>query len=345
MANELYQGIGTELQGKGFLVEEKEADKKRQLQTLEDTGLYVAEPKLDGIWFSADIGEGGTAEDVVIRSREGKTKDVEPLRKVLAKCFPSRTTLIGELGYGSQTAVEKKERIGHDFCDLFDITCYAGESLLNDRRADRRETLRNAHFAAMHEAANRGLDELWFSLTEQWVDNFVQHYEDEAEGIVLKRKDNGAYVGGGKLKEWIKVKKQYTDDFVVMGWVKSVSETKKDRNMVAAIICGAYVNCTQYQAWKKYEGWLKTLEIQTLEPPRTLQSDYRLILVPLVKCGAIPHELSLDMAEHFEEKYLGRTVEISHFMKFKSGSVRHPGFVRFRDDKLSRECIEENVEL
>lgn len=39
------------------------------------------------------------------------------------------------------------------------------------------------------------------------------------------------------------------------------------------------------------------------------------------------------------DAYIGKVVEVAGFEVFDSGSMRHPSFVRVRDDKDAKECV------
>jgi len=94
----------------------------------------------------------------------------------------------------------------------------------------------------------------------------------------------------------IKVKKVIEDDFVIMGFIESNSATAK--------AVGGMVQAIEYGDGKKVIG----------------------------QCGSMPHWLKIDMYKN-PQKYLGRVVTIRGKERFKSGALRHPAFVCFRDDK------------
>ena len=93
----------------------------------------------------------------------------------------------------------------------------------------------------------------------------------------------------------VKIKRVIEDDFEIMGFEESTSDTaKKHGGMVAAIIYG--------KDGKR-----------------------------LGRCGSMPHDLKIDMYKN-PDKYLGKVVVIRGKERFKSGALRHPAFDRFRDE-------------
>jgi ATP-dependent DNA ligase len=44
------------------------------------------------------------------------------------------------------------------------------------------------------------------------------------------------------------------------------------------------------------------------------------------------------------DKYIGTVIEVEGFEQLPSGAVRHPRFIRFRDDKRPTECVWEEAE-
>jgi len=100
--------------------------------------------------------------------------------------------------------------------------------------------------------------------------------------------------------DWLKVKKRLTADYVVMGLGPS-----KTHSGPASLVCGAIVGDK---------------------------------MRPLVKVPLRGDEAKREAGEHFE-RFMGRVVEIAHYGAYKNGSLRHPIFVRFRDDKRPSECV------
>lgn len=283
-----YQGCGRELTkdvtNPSIMAEE--------LTSLEKAGSFLAEPKLDGIWIVCFAGKKGNN----FWSRNAKPKDYELAEDLL----PAGTILIGELGFGSERAAVRREDYGHGFMDVFDILMLEYEPLHHLTDIDRRMVL---------EEFNRGLSldlQARFRLVPQWTGNFVDRLNEQHEGLVIKQFSDQRYIGKRtKVDHWIKAKKWYEEDMVIMRWTKSEAETKTAEPMAESVTCGQYVDGK---------------------------------LTPLVKIGAMTDEWSKKFAQDFKT-YKGQVMKIAHFGKFKSGSLRHPSMICIRDDKDPKDCI------
>lgn len=235
-------------------------------------------------------------------SRTGKDKaGLKDLRERFP-CFGPDSVLIGELGVGSQAAAGEKRRIGHDYIDLFDVVWHEGQDLCHMALDARRAILTRIWGACSSE---------WVRLVPQFHTDFVRRYEAEPEGLVLKRTD-AAYVPGTPSTDWVKAKKRHTADYVILDWQLSTAETKTAEPMAATILCGAYV--------------------------RSRDGHGTMHLAPLVKVGGLARRLARDVARDFGA-FRGRVAEIGHCGQFRSGSLRHPAFIRLRPDKRAEECI------
>jgi DNA ligase-1 len=53
--------------------------------------------------------------------------------------------------------------------------------------------------------------------------------------------------------------------------------------------------------------------------------------------GGFTDELREEIWKRCED-YIGRVIEVRGWQVFDSGSLRHPQFVRFRDDKKASDC-------
>jgi len=301
--NECYQNIG-ELWG-------SEANKAQRLHQLERQGGFVAEPKHDGIWCSVEI----DAADVVIRSRTGRRQNVPELEAAVAECQPTRpkdqgflARLLGIRADTARTVLIGELSVGTTEAvnrrqQVGHVVVDAFDIIVDRGRDVSSESLRCRRARLVEVLERPGLSE-WLRLVPQWTRDFARHYADEKEGLVLKRASS-AYTVGSANENWIKVKKQHTADCVVIDWNPSKRRGRRGREQAASVLCGAF--------------------------------DARGVLVPLVKVPMLDDELSRRVAREFAF-YRGRVIEISHYGATRKGSLRHPGFVRFRHDKAPEEC-------
>ncbi len=286
-----YQGCGNLLAG-------TEEEKKSFLQEIERKGDYFAQPKCDGIWA------------IVFGTRMEVFKEMCNTNRIFSRNKIEKedyhlpfvgldTAIVGELGYGSERATIRREKCGHNFMDVFDILFYKGKYVGDLLEIERRKILKK-----WYESLNFD-DTKFFNILPIWFSKFVERYEKQYEGIILKKKFNGKYEPGTKSPHWIKVKKEYDWDMVIMDWEISVAETKKNQSMAKNITVGQFVN-----------GRLKEM----------------------CKVGSLPLNVCISIAQNFSS-YKGKVIVVHGFNRFKSGAIRHPSFIRFRDDKDPKNCI------
>lgn len=284
----LYQGC----KGKIRSVEE--------LDALERTNDWWAEPKYDGIWICTSSMGPGT--EFISRTGQRKALCLPPL--------PSGTVLVGEAAYGSQTGVQRRASVGHDLIDVFDVLQIGTDYLKDAPGWARRRALER--FLADHKELQDH-----YLLAPRWDRSFVDKYMEQVEGLILKPKDDGPYVGG-KVDAWLKAKKHPTNDYVILGSTTSDAETKA--GMCRNIICG---------------GWVPSHALEDRDDIHEQRDGW--FLVELVRVGS----MTFDLATRFEQNidsFVGKVVEVAHYGLFESGACRHPSLVRIRDDKPSWEC-------
>jgi ATP-dependent DNA ligase len=281
-----YQGCGTVVES------DKPTELANRVHELEKTGEWYAEPKADGINISV-FSDGK-------RNRFWSRNSLEKEYGLVDMPLPAGTLLIGELGAGSEYALERRAKLGHDFVDVHGILVVNYKPILHLNEIERRDALEEFY---------SGLDKnlcKHFMLMSRWTDKFSERITKEHEGLVLKRKDSGPYIGrGAKPSYWMKAKKWFESDMVVMEIRLSNAKTKTTVPMVKDLTCGQYV-----------DGVLK----------------------PLTSVGGgITDAMSREIAANFEQ-YRGKVVKLYHNGQFKSGALRHAGIIGFRDDKDPEDC-------
>ena len=283
-----YQGCAISLEG-------EESEKIAVLDKLEKSGQYYAQPKCDGIWASL-WGEGGQTR-AFSRNRLEKADHGLP-------GVGDGNCIVGELGYGSQHSKERKKKLGYSFADVFDILWFDGHYVGDRGERSRRGILKSWWYSLPEDTRKH------FILLPVWLDRFSDRYVKEHEGLVVKKKNLGAWQCGTKHPDWIKAKKEQDYDVVIMGWELSNATTKVAEPMCKNVVVGQYIG-----------GQLKRMG----------------------KVGSIPHELSKKIAQDFG-KFTGRVIVVRSNMRFNSGSFRHiklapfVGEYPFRDDKNPEDC-------
>lgn len=283
-----YQGCG------GKVPSQTPDEIEAELDQIEAGGEFVAEPKLDGWWVAVFTGDTNRFWSRSCMEKDYELEDFE---------MPAGCLIVGELGVGTQRAIERREEIGHGWVDVYDLLVVDYEPIAHLSDAARR-----AYLEAWHEDLSPE-QQARFRLVPQWDEGLAGRFEAEHEGLVLKRKDGGAYTGRGvKPNHWVKAKKWFEEDMVIMAVTISKAETKTAEPMAEAVTCGQYV-----------DG----------------------VLTELVKVGSMTDEWSRRFAQDFAA-YEGKVMKVAHFGRMKGGSLRHPSMRDdVRDDKAPEECVYE----
>lgn len=155
------------------------------------------------------------------------------------------------------------------------------------------------------------------------------------EGIILK--DMGAtYYQGKRHKSWVKVKKQRTFDVVFMGIELAKDESVKKGDSTASVTrikgkAGA-IRYGQYTAKPAIAIQTESTLFAGLQIPQTSER---------VELGTVSgfDDATRDDITANAEQYVGRVFEVTGQEQFASGSIRHPRFLQWRDDKRAEDCI------
>jgi len=146
------------------------------------------------------------------------------------------------------------------------------------------------------------------------------------EGIVAKKADS-IYVSA-RSGSWMKIRAVETGDFVVVGW----SEPPGERQGLSSLHLGCYQGDTLVHAGSVGTGFTTEqlgeiremlLEIEVDECPATGEG----VFMP----GRVQRWVRPELV-----------AEVRYREWTEAGLLRHPSFVRFRDDKRPRECFLED---
>lgn len=282
-AQEWYQGCGDKAEG-------DEQVMKDFLIGAERIG-WPAEPKMDGINITC-FSDG----------KENRFWSKTPKEKPYGLNYlplPAGTILIGELGFGSEHALQRRAQYGYDFMDVYGILAQNYESLLTLNDEQMRKRLER-----FFDNDLPGNLRKHFKLVPRFYKNLVKEFEAQHEGLVVKKPS--VYRGRGiYVSEWIKVKKWTEDDMVIMAMTISSAKTKTAVPMTETITCGQYVNGQ---------------------------------LTPLVDVGGMTEKWSKKFASNFSA-YKGKVIKLGHYGQFASGSLRNPWVVDLRDDVEPEDCV------
>ncbi|HSH44700.1 MAG TPA: DNA ligase D, partial [Longimicrobiales bacterium] len=140
------------------------------------------------------------------------------------------------------------------------------------------------------------------------------------EGLVAKKAD--APYHGGRSGDWLKIRADLVDDFCVVGW----TDPKGTRSGFGALHLGAYDGDRLVYAGRAGTGFSEAQIAAAEEALRSVEIDE-----PLAE-GA-----PTGRGHHWTPP--GLVVEVRYREWTDEGLLRHPVFLRFRDDKAPSECV------
>jgi len=118
------------------------------------------------------------------------------------------------------------------------------------------------------------------------------------------------------------------------GWVLKDGNMLNWRKLKVERTIDAFVIATN-DGKGKHLGQVGSLELAVYRDDDTW--------VPICSCGGMTDDERSDMSL---KSPIGRVVEVTYQLVDAKGRLRHPRFVRFRDDKRSVECLaDQDVEL
>ena len=142
------------------------------------------------------------------------------------------------------------------------------------------------------------------------------------EGIMLKKLDS-KYVEGTRTSKWLKFKKVNTDDCVVLGLATGEN---KFASLFGALVVGQFIN-GKMQVVARVSGMTDAIRNELNAQIRALP------------CDASGTFWKGEDKDVFHKIAPGMVVEVEFMERTESGKMRHPRFVRVRDDKPWVECI------
>jgi len=237
------------------------------------------------------------------------------------------------MGSLPERAIQLQEEYGYIEYILYDLPVYLGEDISNKPLHLRKEILKNIY---------KSIDSKYIKLAKKIKGNeeeikqqFAEIVKNGGEGLVGKDINSPYRLSNEKCQPclknwWVKVKKEFNGDFVVMDY----DEPKRE-----------YDGKTDLDIWPYWEnnepvtkyyalGWIGAIKF----------GEY--MNGELVERGSVSSGLTEHMREEItnhKENYLGKVIEIDAMERDKKSlNLRHPVFVRFRDDKDAKDCQYEN---
>ena len=235
------------------------------------------------------------------------------------------TTITGSL---PERAREVQEREGFLRFKAFDALAYNGADITAEPYCARDSCLCVAVDAGFH------INYAPVEWGERKRHLYVTVIANGGEGIILKNLD-APYYQGERHKSWVKVKKKKTFDVVCLGFeiAKDMTIKKGDTEptpsriygKVGAIVYGQYV----LEEPRKTASFEYALDLRT---------DSKVALKELGTTSGFSDTLREDMTNN-PSVYIGRVLECEAQEQFVTGALRHPRFLRWRDDKRAEDCI------
>ena len=343
--------------------------------TLEDLATsddYYATEKIDGAWYCFNKTPNyAYLFGRTISRKNGlpveKSDNVPHIKEALS-ILPPNTIIIGEIYTGDKTktskdtvsimgslpkraiALQKKQGNVHYY--LHDIIMYDGEDLSTLGAFDRYNKIKEIYF-------DLKLDKYDFLElapildTKNALEAAAEIIARGGEGVVLKKKDYPYEYNKRPAYSSVKIKKADTVDVVCMGFEDPTKEYngKETSDYLMNIKTGE----------KFIRG--KRSELKILENAMNDVKDFIEITKPfyygwktavkiglykngeLVSIGTVSSGLTDFYREDFAknpQKYIGQVIECE-CMELKDGSLRHPIFKRFREDKNAEDCKYEEI--
>jgi bifunctional non-homologous end joining protein LigD len=198
---------------------------------------------------------------------------------------------------------------------VFDILSLYGSDVTAQPYADRRLLLESLTLADRHWLVSPRFDDGRATLAAA--------EEHALEGVVAKRLGS-AYRPGFRSPDWVKVKRDQTDEFVVGGW-------RPGARTLGALLVGKPLPDGQLDYRGRVGGGISEAN------QRALLARLRPLKVPRSPFAqALPREDSRDATWVRPEV----VVEVRYGQRTPDGRLRFPRFVRLRPDKTPAECAD-----
>ncbi len=343
--------------------------------TLEDLATsddYYATEKIDGAWYCFNKTPNyAYLFGRTISRKNGlpveKSDNVPHIKEALS-ILPPNTIIIGEIYTGDKTktskdtvsimgslpkraiALQKKQGNVHYY--LHDIIMYDGEDLSTLGAFDRYNKIKEIYFDLKLDRYDF-LELAPILDTKNALEAAAEIIARGGEGVVLKKKDYPYEYNKRPAYSSVKIKKVDTVDVVCMGFedptkeyngketsdylmnIKTGEKFIRGKRSELNILEDAMNNVEDFIEITKpfYYGWKTAIKIG-------LYKNGELISIGTVSSGLTDFYRE-DFAKN-PQKYIGQVIECE-CMELKDGSLRHPIFKRFREDKNAEDCKYEEI--
>lgn len=276
------------------------------------------------------------------------------------------------MGASPEKAVERQKEVGPVQYMVFDILYADGMNVMDLPLSERRAILEEMFELGRVDSPDVHLTESVTENKEQFYRNIVAN---GGEGVILKRLDAPYVPGKRPANNWVKVKKYQTFDVVVTGFEPAEMEYKGKTSWEEWPYWAAF----QDGEWRRVDkGKVRLFSESTVKPvtrfwwngwvgavrfgqyvPKTeeeLEECQRSVpeldncecrpecegywkLVEIGQTSGFDDETRQAISEH-PEHYIGRVFECGAMERIAgSNALRHPRWLRWRDDKQPQDCI------
>jgi ATP-dependent DNA ligase len=302
---------------------------------LQTMAAYVMEPKFDGWRVLAHIEKDGVA--LYTRTATNKTGFLPGIEVALSDTFPAGTWVDGEVvilnddgthNWGNVQSIlgsnkaKAAAKSGKATYVIFDCLAYNGIDIRPLPLSERRKVL-DTHLSDPWEDDGH----IYLSIPSQRVPSRLVYDDYLArgfEGGMLKRKD-APYASGQRGKGWIKLKANDLADVVVMGYKPGQDSFA---GMIGAIEFGQYREadfCPQCVDDPAGQRWL------------CRNRPHLMVLMHRGRCSGMDMATRKDITAN-QDQYMNRVFSAAYMGIMPSGSLRHPQFKTWRDDKPAEDC-------
>lgn len=346
--------------------------KKGELKRVCDSGEYFAQLKIDGNWYEfnkSPLGKSYLFSRGVSVKTDLPTEGIEktPHIEKLMCNIPNDTIIIGEIHVPGKTtnevrsimgclpkkAIARQEKEGYVHFYIYDILRFEGRDVSQLGAYERYLMLKQVYDEFI---PSSDLIELADTIEENIYDQIAIWLAEGHEGAVLKKKTAPYTEDSRPAWATIKVKKEDTVDLICIGFDDPTMEYTGSE--IETWEYWAILEATQFDGWTVYEKFkgprkdIRSPKFQTIPITKPFYLGHKTAIRlgvykedKLIQVGTVSSGLTDQMRESISkepEKYLNTVVECK-CMEITKDSLRHPIFIRFRDDKKPESCTFKNI--
>jgi hypothetical protein len=257
------------------------------------------------------------------------------------------TSIMGSL---PDKAIDKQLERGWLKYMVFDCLFYKGEDLRGQMLLRRRRYLRKV----LEEWGNPYAKLVTSNTTntETPEDLLARVLRAGGEGIILKDL-RSTY---GNEKAWVKVKREVTEDVVIIGYDAPAEETEKTESYVdengikkkrvlevskSRLAEAGWIGAIRFAQYQAVAPGFENVTRLFYTPPLVdsyVKDGVKYVLTYCGSCSGMDDSVRADISAN-KDKYLGRVVEILANDREFTGKFRHPRMIEFRDNKNASDCI------